>query len=248
MPAFDQRYIVIGDVHGNWRSMEILLEKSNYQPGKDRLIFVGDYNDYLSYSDFSARTTIHKLIYLHERAPEHVFFIRGNHDLWFRDWLLHGGEPSYFWWIQGGEQTLESYEISVAETDPPGPDGIPSTHKDFICDLVDQYYIDEEVVVVHGGFTTEEQMQLVSAGQTLDEADLESIVWDRYFIFSEDDAEHALYMKYFGERYLITGHNPEGPYVNPCNSKWLLVNCSPRGERLCATILTGREEYEFISA
>jgi serine/threonine protein phosphatase 1 len=137
VPAFDQRYIVIGDVHGNWRSTEILLEKAHYQPGKDRLIFVGDYNDYLPYSNFSVRTTVHQLIKLHQCAPEHVFFVRGNHDLWFRDWLLHGGETSYFWRQQGGDQTLESYGISVAGSSELGPESIPSTHKDFICDLVD---------------------------------------------------------------------------------------------------------------
>lgn len=248
MPAFEQRYIVVGDIHGNWKSTKILLEKAHYVPGRDRLIFVGDYNDFLSYSDFSVRETVHHLIDLYEGAPETVFFVRGNHDLWFRDWLLHGGEPSYFWRIQGGEQTLESYGVSVAQTSQLEPDSIPPAHKEFICDLVDQYYIDEKVVVVHGGFSTEQQMQIVSSGQTLSEDDLESIAWDRYFIFSEDDTEHAQYLKYFGERYLVTGHNPEGPYVNPCNRKWLLVNCSPRGERLCAVILEGKEDYEFISA
>lgn len=248
MAAFDHRYIVIGDVHGNWRSTEILLEKAHYRPSEDRLIFAGDYNDYLSYSDFSTQTTVDKLIHLYECAPEHVFFIRGNHDLWFRDWLINGGEPAYFWRIQGGAQTLESYGISTTQANHQGPETIPSTHKEFICDLVDQYYVDEEVVVVHGGFTAEEQMQLVSTGQPLTEDDLASITWDRYFIFSDADTDHALYQKYFGERYLIVGHNPEGPYVNPCNHKWLLVNCSPRGERLCAAILTGKEEYEFISA
>ena len=248
MAAFDHRYIIIGDVHGNWQGTQILLEKAAYTPGKDRLIFVGDYNDFLSYSDFSVRETISQLIKLYERAPEDVFLVRGNHDLWFRDWLRHGGEPSYFWLIQGGEQTLESYGITPAQSGSPGPDAIPSAHKELICDLGDQYYIDEEVVVIHGGFTTEEQMQRVSAGQALNESDLESVVWDRYFIFSEVDSDHALYLKYFGKRYLITGHNPEGPYINPRNEKWLLVNCSPRGERLCAVILTGKDEYEFISA
>ena len=84
--GYDRRYIVVGDVHGNWRDTEVLLEKAQYQPGQDVLIFVGDYNDHLPYPDFSVCRLIDRLLDLHHQAPEGTFFVRGNHDLWFAEW------------------------------------------------------------------------------------------------------------------------------------------------------------------
>ncbi|UCD37749.1 MAG: metallophosphoesterase [Fidelibacterota bacterium] len=246
--VFEQRYIVVGDVHGNWRDTEILLKKASYEPTKDRLIFVGDYNDHLPYSDFSVRKLIDNLIALHRKSPGDVFFIRGNHDLWFAEWLLHGGAPPESWYFQGGRETLASYEIVNMWGDQDECDKVPQPHKEFICDLVDQYYLDDHMLVIHGGFTTEMQMQTIAEGGRLSKEDLTRIVWDRYYIFSESHSAHALYQKYFAERYLITGHTPEGPFVNPCNPKWILANAASRGERLCAVVIEGDQEYSFVYA
>ncbi|UCH09607.1 MAG: metallophosphoesterase [Fidelibacterota bacterium] len=245
---YDRRYIVVGDVHGNWRDTEVLLEKAQYQPAQDVLIFVGDYNDHLPYPEFSVRKLIDQLLEIHHQAPASTFFIRGNHDLWFAEWLRLGGMPPEIWYIQGGRETLASYGIMSSGHLTSTDEKVPRSHKDFICSCVDQYYLDENVVVIHGGFTTEHQMERVSKGEQLHPGDLERIVWDRYFMFSENEAAHAHYHKYFGDRYLITGHTPEGPYVNPCNSKWILVNAASRGERLCAVLLESDADYSFLYA
>jgi serine/threonine protein phosphatase 1 len=246
--GYDRRYIVVGDVHGNWRDMETLLEKARYQPAQDLLIFVGDYNDHLPYPDFSVRKLVDQLLALYQQAPESTFFIRGNHDLWFAEWLREGGLPPEIWYIQGGRETLTSYGISSTDHITHAGDMVPRSHKDFICNCVDQYYLDDNLVVIHGGFTSEQQMEMVSEGERLSSGDLERIVWDRYFIFSENAAAHTLYHKYFAERYLITGHTPEGPYVNPSDPKWILVNAASRGERLCAVLLESDEHYSFLYA
>ena len=244
--ALDRRYIIMGDVHGNWRGVEDLLEKARYEPSADRVIFVGDYNDHYANTDGSVRKVIDLLIELRERSPGNIFFIRGNHDLWFAEWLVDGGVPPEIWYVQGGRETMESYGIFVG----PGPRDerkkIPKSHQDFICNLVDQYYLDDHVVVIHGGFTSERQMQAVAQGRRLNDGDLEEIVWDRYFMFTENDTAHALYLKYFGGRYLITGHTPEGPYVNPRNRKWILINSASRGENLSAVVIKDDHDYHFI--
>ncbi len=173
--AFSHRYIIVGDVHGNWRGMEQLLEKARYEPADDRLIFVGDYNDHFANTDGSTRKVIDLLIELHERSPEGTFFIRGNHDLWFAEWLVGGGVPPEIWYIQGGRETLESYGITNVLSAPDQREKVPRSHKDFICNLVDQYYLDDHVLVVHGGFTSERQMQAVAQGSLLSDEDLKAI-------------------------------------------------------------------------
>ncbi|UCH61733.1 MAG: serine/threonine protein phosphatase [Fidelibacterota bacterium] len=244
--GFDWRYIVIGDVHGNWRGVEYLLKEAGYKPGADRVIFVGDYNDHYANTDGSARKVIDLMIELHRTAPDATFFIRGNHDLWFGEWLQRGGAPHEMWYYQGGKATLESYGIEGDWTTQDQREKVPGPHQDFIFNLVDQYYLDDQVVAIHGGFTSERQMGVVARGELLDESDLKELVWDRYFIFSEDDTAQAHYAKYFGERYLVTGHTAEGPYVNPHNRKWILINSASRGENLSAVIISDEREYHFI--
>ena len=244
--AFDRRYIIMGDVHGNWQGVDDLLEKTRYEPATDRVIFVGDYNDHFAYVDCSVRKLIDRLIELRERSPDDVFFIRGNHDLWFADWLQMGGVPPESWYIQGGRETLASYGIADVPRSGDGREKIPTSHQDFICNLTDQYYLDDHVVVVHGGFTSEKQMQVVAQGRRLGNGDLKELVWDRHFIFTESDAAHADYTKYFAGRYLVTGHTQEGPFVNPRNPKWILIETPGRGENLCAVVIENEQTYEFV--
>ena len=244
--TFDRRYIIIGDVHGNWRGVDDLLEKARYEPATDRVIFVGDYNDHYANTDGSIRKVIDLLIELRERSPDNIFFIRGNHDLWFAEWLVGGEVPPEIWYVQGGRKTMESYGIFVGPGTRDEREKIPKSHQDFICNLVDQYYLDDHVVVIHGGFTSERQMQVMVSGGQLSDGELENLVWDRYFIFTEDDTDHALYLRYFGERYLITGHTAEGPYVNPRNPKWILINSASRGENLSAVVIEDEQTYEFV--
>lgn len=246
--AFERRYIIVGDVHGNWREVEDLLKKALYEPAADRIIFVGDYNDHFSYTDCSVYRLIDLLLELRESSPDGIFFVRGNHDLWFANWLSRGGVPLESWYFQGGRETLASYGIADEPGSGDGREKIPTSHQDFICNLVDQYYLDDHVVVVHGGFTSEKQMQLVAQGRRLNDGDLEEIVWDRHFIFTEDDTDHALFLKYFGGRYLITGHTQEGPYVNPRNPKWILIETPGRGENLRAVVIEDEHDYRFIRA
>ncbi len=246
--AFDYRYIIMGDVHGNWRGVDDLLEKARYEPATDRVIFVGDYNDHYANTDGSVRKVIDLLIELRERSPDNIFFIRGNHDLWLAEWLKTGGIPPEIWCFQGGKETLASYGITNEPGSGDGREKIPTSHQDFICNLVDQYYLDDHVVVVHGGFTSKKQMQVVARGRRLNDGDLEEMVWDRHFIFSESDDAHADYTKYFSGRYLVTGHTAEGPYVNPCNPKWILINSASRGENLSAVVIEGEHYYDFICA
>lgn len=245
--AFDHRYIIVGDVHGNGRGVEQLLDVARYDPSGDILIFVGDYNDHGPGLGCSVSRLIDQLIRLRAAAPGRVFFVRGNHDLWFAQWLEQGGAPPEIWTIQGGRETLESYGISAAVASRDQRDQVPPAHKDFLCRQVDPYYLDDQVIVIHGGFTTERQMRTITGDGRLDDGDLEELIWDRYFIFAEDESSHRLYRQYFGDRYLVTGHSPRGPYVNPRNEKWILIDSPGKGEQLCAAVIQGDDQLDLIS-
>ncbi len=246
--AESPRHIIIGDVHGNWQGVVALLEKAAYEPGRDKVVFAGDYNDCYAYEHYSVRKLIDVLLELHDSAPGRTFFVRGNHDLWFSEWLQTGGVPSQVWYIQGGKETLRSYGIidDLASQDQRAK--VPTAHQEFIINIVRQYYLDDRVVVIHGGFRSEGQMRTVAAGRQLNNHDLEEIIWDRHFMFIDDEAVHENYAKYFGKRYLITGHTPQGPYVNPRNPKWILINSARWGEILSAVVISDERNYSIIHA
>ena len=39
-----------------------------------------------------------------------------------------------------------------------------------------------------------------------------------------DKEENIQFKKYFGNRYLVVGHTPYGPYTSEINKKWILVD------------------------
>ncbi len=243
---FASRYLVVGDLHGNWRGLERLLEQCRYDEVHDRLIFVGDYNDHMRPDTCDVRRLIDLLLELDRRSPQGVAFVRGNHDLWFAQWLQTGGVPDPNWYEQGGRETLMSYGLDSPSDAARHMERIPEAHRSFICERISPYYLDAELLVVHGGFVSGEQMGLLAAGTPLDEAQLMELVWDRHFIFSDDDRDHAWFAQYFGQRYLVTGHSAVGPYVNPRNPKWLLVDSPGRGRNLHAAIIRDGDNHEFI--
>ncbi|MCH7851342.1 MAG: metallophosphoesterase [Candidatus Marinimicrobia bacterium] len=243
--ADEHKFIIVGDIHGNYVELEPLLAAIGYGPAADRLIFAGDYNDHFEKPDCSTRTLIELLLEIHSAAPERVTFVRGNHDLWMADWLTGEGPPDHSWMSQGGMLTLQSYGIEPGA----GADGrglVPAAHREFFCQLIRQYYCDDRLVVVHGGFSGPRQMAAVARGAQLNTDDLLALLWNRSYIFDERPRTHEQFRRYFGERYLVTGHSPRGPWANPRNPRWLLVDSPGRGEHICAAIITGDQQVQFM--
>ncbi len=243
MTSFRRR-IVVGDLHGNERGLDALLADVAYVPGKDRLIFVGDYNDQPPGAGGSVQLLLDRLLALQQADPDGVVFVRGNHDQMFADWLSGSGPPDVSWLWQGGDATLESYGIT-GEENRWDQALVPPEHRDFITGVPLPYFCDAELVVVHAGFRTAEQMAAVAAGRPIRPGDLHDLMWDREFIFAEDAGTHGLFEETLGDRYLVAGHSPRGPWVNPRNRKWLLVDSPGKGEQLCAAVITGPDSYDF---
>jgi hypothetical protein len=74
LPAFSGREIAISDIHGNLDLYEILLKKISYQPGKDRLILLGD----LVEKGTQNLVLLKRIMAQHQE--ENVFCLMGNCD------------------------------------------------------------------------------------------------------------------------------------------------------------------------
>jgi serine/threonine protein phosphatase 1 len=175
----DQRIFIIGDIHGCLQMLLRLMDKIDWRPQKDRLIFLGDYVDRGEDScgvidfvlDISSRSSM-------------VECLLGNHEHILLD-FLRGRDPAAFF-LNGGTATLNSYRLGQQRFDDLL---IPATHVEFMRSLrpwieLDEYYI------VHAGFRP---------GVELGKQNFEDLLWIRdSFIFSDFN---------FGKR-VIFGHTP----------------------------------------
>lgn len=149
----------MGDVHGAALAVEQALERANYDPAGDRLIFLGDVAD--GWPD------VRRAVDLFTALDDFVA-LRGNHDLWFRDWILGTFDPwdSQLWLGQGGYATLDSYDLPFR---PYPPARFPESHRDYFRDAR-LYHEQDGMLFVHGGFIP---------GVPLDAQDEHVLCWDR---------------------------------------------------------------------
>lgn len=179
MTTANERVFIIGDVHGCLVMLQSMLEKINWRPERDRLVFIGDYID----RGGDSKGVIDLIIDLC-RSTGRVHCLMGNHEGIFLDYL-NGGDISPFL-LNGGESTLNSYRkgrVLDSETQ------IPEDHICFLKSL-DHYIELKDYYVVHAGFRP---------GVRIEDQILQDLIWIRDpFIFSDYD---------FGKR-VIFGHTP----------------------------------------
>ena len=135
------RTLCIGDIHGGYKSLLQVLERSNFDNSKDQLICLGDYVDGWSQS----AEVVQHLINLQKESNNRHIYIRGNHDEWCNDWFKTGVRHNV-WYMQGGKSTIESYVKTGYLSE--------DSHREFFRNL-HNYYIDEQNRgFVHGGFVS----------------------------------------------------------------------------------------------
>ena len=105
------RLLVLGDVHGAARALEQVLERSRFDPARDRLICLGDICDGWPEVDrcFDLLLPVDRLT-----------LILGNHDEWAAAWMLRG-EPPPGWFAVGGDATVDSYAARAGVPPPMSP-------------------------------------------------------------------------------------------------------------------------------
>lgn len=159
-----ERSFIIGDIHGCLGMLKNLINKIDWHPDRDRLIFLGDYLD----RGEDSKGVIDFLIGLRGRSSN-VHGLMGNHESLFLRYLE--GEDQELFFLNGGASTLRSYRTN-------GKIRIPKDHVSFLKSLkimieIDDYYI------VHAGF---------KPGVEIAEQSQEDCLWIRDpFIFSDYD-------------------------------------------------------------
>jgi serine/threonine protein phosphatase 1 len=174
-----ERLFVIGDIHGCLDPLKRMMDKIDWRPEEDGLIFLGDYID----RGENSRGVVEYIIEISNASPL-VQCLMGNHENILLD-FLSSGDPRLLL-LNGGMTTLESYQ---AEEKGEKEALIPPEHEAFFENLylyieLDDYY------VVHAGFRP---------GVEIDKQATEDLIWIREpFIFSDYD---------FGKK-VIFGHTP----------------------------------------
>ncbi len=139
------RVFAVGDIHGENRKLNSLLDSLPFEPHRDQLIFLGDYIN--RGPDSSA--VIATLIDLKQRVPGTIF-LKGNHE----EVLLryaHEGEPEDLRLLRamGVESTLASYGDAPAAR-LRDLAFMPATHRDFLESL-DLFARIDPYLFVHAG-------------------------------------------------------------------------------------------------
>ena len=173
------RTLIVGDIHGCLDMLKRLVDKIGWDPGADRLVFIGDYID----RGENSKGVIDFIIEL-KKDSQFVQCLIGNHEQMFLDYLSGSDLNSFI--ANGGLTTLRSYKQAQREAEEPL---IPASHLDYFSSLVTMVELDE-YYVVHAGFRP---------GRPVEEQDLFDMVWIRdEFIYSSYD---------FGKP-VIFGHTP----------------------------------------
>lgn len=223
--------IVVGDPHTNHVGVQSILQKSDYNPDIDMLIFTGDYIDGFQDGNASAKKTIELMISL-KQNNENVYFIIGNHDLWMLEWIeARDIFPQPLWYYQGGSETLQSYGITERVTYESTGDLIPESHITFLKKLPGSY-IDDNIVVVHGGFSSSYDMKEALHGNITHE-----LLWNRTFYKTTYKELLKSYQDIFGDKVFICGHTPYGPDIHYDPPRILIDGGSNGGGKLYAIIL-----------
>lgn len=249
MSTEQKRDIIIADLHGNYVGLNKILIKCDYNPKEDNLIFTGDYIDGFKDATFSPKETIDLILSL-KKENKNVFPILGNHDLWMLEWIESKiAFIPEIWYYQGGKQTLESYGFKITNNFISFEffeKSFPKEHYKFLKSLP-IYYKDELCVVVHGGFSTKKQMDLINEDKEINYDNMVDILWNRcfynkYYYNIELDNYFKLL---FGDKYCIMGHTPMGPIIN--DFKILIDGGSKGGGKLCAIIINPDKTYKIVT-
>ncbi|MFO7461132.1 MAG: metallophosphoesterase family protein [Desulfatiglandales bacterium] len=174
-----ERILIIGDIHGCLGMLQRLLDKTQWRPESDRLIFLGDYVN----RGEDSRGVIEYVLEI-SRSAKRVECLMGNHERILLD-FVEGRDASTFF-LNGGTSTLNSYRAFQGGYDNAL---IPDEHIAFLRSLklwieLDEYY------VVHAG---------LRPGVELENQNQEDLLWIRdSFIFSN----------YPFRKKIIFGHTP----------------------------------------
>ncbi len=132
------RLIAIGDIHGCYDELKILIEDEINIQKSDRIVFLGDYIDRGS----DSKEVVNYIIDLIDKGFDIITLI-GNHEKMLIDAYEEECKNS-IWLLNGGKETLDSFGINVVSE-------LPDKYRKFFNEL-EYYYCYNDFIFVHAGF------------------------------------------------------------------------------------------------
>lgn len=182
------RKLVVGDLHGAYKPLLQVLDRCQFNPSEDQLIFIGDILD--GYSD------IKECIDFIKELPNKII-VKGNHDEWVEHIVNYKSDVSSIveaWMPHGGFSTYTSLRDYMYTKE----------FMDFINSMK-MYHVDEDKLFVHAGLSREKSYENNNS---------ETLMWDRNFI---EKARNAHFYKNYSKlrlpknpeiRRVFVGHTP----------------------------------------
>lgn len=160
MKNSSNRTLVIGDCHGAHKALVQCLNRSNFDYNNDKLIVLGDVVDGWPETDkcFDELLKVKNLV-----------FVRGNHDLWFLDFIRFEKTPGV-WIEQGGKATLESYGYALPYVH--SQNRVPIQHIKLLEESKYFYKDEQDRVFVHAGFSV----------YPIESDQPDNLIWNREFV------------------------------------------------------------------
>lgn len=181
------RLFAIGDVHGCFQELQVLLNHLKGEEGlsaDDLVLFIGDYID----RGPDSKRTVDVLIALKAEFPKTIF-LKGNHEDMLLDYLGLGGRGADVYMHNGGLETFRNYGIQPYGEPAKILECFPADHKEFYTNLETGIEL-AEFLFVHAG---------INPAKTLVEQAHEDLFWIRRpFV----EAPHSL------NKTVVFGHTP----------------------------------------
>jgi len=149
---------VIGDIHGAYRALRQVLDRSSFNYEEDQLICLGDVCDGWP----QTRECIDELLKI-----KNLIYVLGNHDVWAVQWMKTGSAEN-LWVKQGGAATMESYK-----------EGVPPSHVN-LFEKASLYHVIDNKLFVHAGVTPGVEMARQDLTTLLWDRTLVRKAWDLY--------------------------------------------------------------------
>lgn len=198
------RKLVMGDLHGAGKALHQCLERANFDYEKDMLIQLGDIVD--GYQE--VYECVEELLKI-----RNLISIKGNHDDWFHQYLLHEYHPVK--WNYGGKATIVSYlkhagkqgrffKTGNGYKTALTRDDVPLTHRRFFEAMI-PYYIDEtEKCFLHAGF----ERQLPFFGQRLENYYWNRSLWTDALEWQKQGKDQEDFYSECSLKEIFIGHTP----------------------------------------
>ena len=212
-----KRILAIGDIHGEWDKFVSLYRQIDFQPGRDLLVFLGDYID-----RGSAPLHVLKWLFAHKNN-EHIIILRGNHEQMMLDYYREGGCNNLWLW-NGGDVTRDALDEEDST--------LKGDFLSFIKELPLSYRINangKHFFFCHAGVDPDIPLEL---------QDEETLLWIREEFYDYYDGEDIIVTGHTNVEYIEQGKTM--PIIR--NNMILMDTGSymPHGLVSCVDVLSGR--------